>query len=230
MVWVVLFGLCLLLCCWGFWNDLSRPDLREVFSGLALGTSLLMSWMFAWVISRQFKPARMTLPWGFAATAQPIVDAAPRMRHTVERAESDEIVLRNDRSILGTHPTIVVRPLSDASLRVEGPESQVVRLVELLCGKRLSTDWQPSLLEVSIFLLVGLFMLATGVAIPFQGCAELEISTGMYVPIGRGMHRLCDTTGPLVPAAIGALIAMMPLAYSVAAWREYRRQRQATAS
>jgi len=227
VMWMVLFVLFLFLFSWGLWKVAGNSEARELLSTAVLSVSLLSSGFIAWVVALQFKPARMTLPFGIETSAPLVASAAPRMKHTVERLETGEIVLRNVRSVLGVHPTIVVRPLSAAAIRIEGPGGHLSRLAELLTGQRRKPDWEPTLWEVGFALLLGGFLLLVALYIPFESCASLELSAaGAAAAVGSGMSRLCDHWGPFVPAAIGVLIAMLPLAYSVAAWREYRKQRQ----
>lgn len=227
LMWIVLSVLFFFLLSWGFWNDLSRSGFRGGLASVDLGFSLLLGGLFSWVAARQFKPARLTLPLSLETSGPLIVSAAPRMKHTVERPEAGEIVLRNNRSILGAHPTIVVRPLSAASLRIEGPRSQIARLAQLLTGQRLEPDREPSLWEIVIALLLGIFLFVTGVIPPLRGCASIDIPTaGPASTFGYSMRRLCDLWGPVIPVTIGAVIAMLPIAYAVAAWREYRRLKQ----
>jgi hypothetical protein len=204
---------------------------RECFSSpvILLG-SLVLGLFLVWIVARLWRPACLTLPGSIEESAPFIAAAAARMKYTVERLETGELVLRFTRSIAGAHPTIVVRPESASTLRIEGPSNPISRLSGFITGRRQSPDREPTLWDVFIALPLGLWILVDAGLLLFRvsDCASLEVPGSiLYRSVGEGMRTLCERWGPFFPAAIEALVAAIPLAYAVFSWRQYRRRKQA---
>jgi hypothetical protein len=86
---------------------------------------------------------------------------------------------------------------------------------------------KPTIWWVVISLLLGVGLLVdAGFLVAGGNCASLEVPTSIrYRALGSAMRSLCERWGPLAPAAIEALLAVVVLALAVSMWRERRRAR-----
>jgi hypothetical protein len=229
-LWVVFFVIVFLLTSLGFWKDLRDVGLHQALAATVFFGALFLTGFLSWAVVYQWKGARMTLPLAVEASVPLFTSAAARMKYAVERLDTGELVLRRTRSIAGVHPTIVVRPLSADRLRLDGPSGQIVRLSGFLVGRRQSVDWEPTMWDVVFGALLGAALLVLPVLLlsGVEDCASLDLpSSFQYRAMGQGMRRLCERWGPVPPAAIEVLTALIPLGYALGAWRVYRRRKQA---
>src|SRR5690349_4053553 len=111
-LWVIFFVVFFFLTSLGFWKDLREVGLERTLAETVFFGALFLTGFLSGVVVLQWKTARMTLSLAVETSMPLFTSAAARMKYTVERLETGELVLRYARSIAGVHPTIVVRALS----------------------------------------------------------------------------------------------------------------------